>query len=120
VQGCLVILTSEFCKGGALKETSVTSFVLQLRVGQGFVVIEQLGMLTEKKTNVSLRCKTEIFNRSLPHLFSFFVFRLCAFLIFLCSFTPYCFFIFVKGGLSPCISVTVATVEKNQSITNDE
>jgi len=30
------------------------------------------------------------------------------------------FFSFVKAGLFPCISVTEITVERNQSITNDE
>jgi hypothetical protein len=82
------------CKGGALKETQVTSCVLQLRVGQLFVVIKQLGLLTEKKAHVSLRCKADIFNWSLPHLFSSFVFRLCALVIFLCLFTPYLVFSF--------------------------
>ena len=30
------------------------------------------------------------------------------------------FFSFVKGGLSSCILVTEVTVERNQTITNDE
>jgi hypothetical protein len=40
--------SSEVCKGRALRETSITSFVLMLRMDQGFLVIEQFGILAEK------------------------------------------------------------------------
>jgi hypothetical protein len=92
-----MILTSEFCKDRALKETQVTFFVLQLRIGQEPVVIQQLGILTEKKANVSLRCKTEIFNRSLLLLLS-------------SLFSDYVFFLIFSVFIHPLSSIQLFSV----------